>query len=157
MEQYSEFDLFIASLGIEVVEHYRNEGLGTIANAFDSYIAGLLTNKIKINIDYLDIDKVENGKFNNEQLLALTKAGTYIRYAEDNFGIADIDSSLAVKDIILEAITQKKTEDTPSEESMEEIEKLMEETEEELENVEKENNNFEIEEGEDKDECTDCD
>lgn len=133
----NEFNSFLYEAAKAVAQFNIDEKINDLSEAFDMWYAGLLAGKYTFDTKYQDIDQVKDGKFTNDQLLNITKAGSYIRYAAENSSLIALSPNYAeFMNEFYEVIDKKNKEDNPSEDAMEEVEKLIDDTEEILNDIE---------------------
>lgn len=133
----NEFHSFLYEVAKVVAQFNIDEKINDLSEAFDMWYAGLLAGKYALDIKHMDIDQVKDGKFNNDQLLDITRAGSYIRYAAENSSLITSSPNYAeFMNEFYEVIDKKNKEDNPSEDAMEEVEKLINDTEEILNDIE---------------------
>lgn len=132
-----EYNTFLYEVAKAVAQFNIDEKINDLSEAFDMWYAGLLAGKYTLDTKYQDIDKVVDGKFSNDQLMIITRAGSYIRYAAENSSLIALSPNYAeFMNEFYEVIDNKNREDNPSEDAMEEVEALINETEEILDNAE---------------------
>lgn len=110
--------LFLAN---NVIPFMKKESIESFEDGYAMWMASVLANKIPTERRE-DLDR-EDG------LLVIANAYAYMLYAEDNSSILS-DEESTYEDTISLMIDNKYAEENPTEEDMEEIEKIMNETEE---------------------------
>ena len=89
--------------------------------------------------DYIFENKIDD----LEELLAISKAGTFIRYCSDELIKAHIDGTGDIVKIVVDGIDRKIEEDTVRPEDEAEVEKLIAETEDTINELEEEIEKYE--------------
>lgn len=101
-----------------------------------------------MEVDLVFDEVVANYIFENkiddlEELLAISKAGTFIRYCSDELIKAHIDGTGDIVKIVVDGIDRKIEEDTVHPEDEAEVEKLIADTEDTIDELEEEIEKYE--------------
>ena len=118
-----------------------------ISSSFDVMIAKLLA-----DIDIRKAKGENDGGFTQEDLIKISKAGNYVRYAAYELikglkATYDGDHTVDFNQIMIDAIDRKIAEDTVDPATEEEVEKLMNETEQIMDDIDPDNPFYNKEEG----------